>query len=719
MSEQEVKIKVSINKDEIKKALKEIGDESKGTGDKVENSFSGLSSGLGSFTKMLNPATVGVAAVGAAIVGLGVGLYNLAEKAFESEASLNKLTNVLMATGEGTRETAEEIANMADQIEKTTGIQAESIQNQISYAVSMGFSKDEAVKLTNAAMDLAAATGDSLDGATRKLIGTYQGVSGQLGRQIDGFKELTKEQLMSGEGVDFIAKKFEGFSRGAAQNLETRIKIMGHAFGDIAETFGTVVNRNDGVNTSVTALTETFKKANIIAGNMSKAFDSFLNTVLTPMAGVINNINAALDKYIQKQNDASNGLKPYRDNLERAQDGLFKLQQQYENMSKSLEGRKIHYPFDDHSESQKRLDAIKSQIDDYVYKVKTASEELQKKENYIKWQSGDSLGGSAPAATSSGSTRGGGESEEAKKAREAKAKADEDAAQQSFDRQKAMSDQVYAMEYADLLRKGEIEGMKQGMFQSRVDYEEEVLTQLDEGKITRFDADIALYGEQNALEMQALQQKITAAELAGNAKEAEALRGEAAQKRLNVATKARIDNEVMLEKQKEAAVAGILSNLSGLMASSNRKAFEVGKAAAIAQAVMNTYQGITKALASAPPPFNFALAATVGAAGFMQIAQIRAQQPPKMANGGTIGMDGKLKSSSAYGDQAMFMGNRGEDVLNLKEQRVLKRYIGSGSSLNSELLASIENKIGQAPIIYMNTSKVSEEVSNEQNRSLR
>lgn len=53
-----------------------------------------------------------------------------------------------------------------------------------------------------------------------------------------------------------------------------------------------------------------------------------------------------------------------------------------------------------------------------------------------------------------------------------------------------------------------------------------------------------------------------------------------------------------------------------------------GKALAIAASIINTYKGITTALASAPPPFNFIQAAAVGAAGFDAVKNIVSVQVP-------------------------------------------------------------------------------------------
>lgn len=68
----------------------------------------------------------------------------------------------------------------------------------------------------------------------------------------------------------------------------------------------------------------------------------------------------------------------------------------------------------------------------------------------------------------------------------------------------------------------------------------------------------------------------------------------------------------------------------------NRQAFQAAKAFNIANAIMNTYTGATKALATYPPPFNFIAAAAVVASGLAQVATIRSQQFSGRAIGGPV-----------------------------------------------------------------------------------
>jgi hypothetical protein len=68
----------------------------------------------------------------------------------------------------------------------------------------------------------------------------------------------------------------------------------------------------------------------------------------------------------------------------------------------------------------------------------------------------------------------------------------------------------------------------------------------------------------------------------------------------------------------------------------NKQAFQAYKAFAIAEAIVSTYQGAAKALASFPPPFNFIAAAAVVAAGLANVNTIRSQSYSGRREGGPV-----------------------------------------------------------------------------------
>lgn len=90
-------------------------------------------------------------------------------------------------------------------------------------------------------------------------------------------------------------------------------------------------------------------------------------------------------------------------------------------------------------------------------------------------------------------------------------------------------------------------------------------------------------------------------------------------------SKLRIDSEKALEKKKFESNSAYALQFYGLISQAAKDMFGENKAIAIADAIVNTAVGVTKALASAPPPWNLALAAATGAAGAAQIAKISAQ----------------------------------------------------------------------------------------------
>ena len=79
-------------------------------------------------------------------------------------------------------------------------------------------------------------------------------------------------------------------------------------------------------------------------------------------------------------------------------------------------------------------------------------------------------------------------------------------------------------------------------------------------------------------------------------------------------------------------VSGELVNMTQGVASSSKAMFKINKAAGIANAVINTSQGVTKALSAYPPPLSYAMAAGQLAAGVAQVNAIKSTS----FGGGTV-----------------------------------------------------------------------------------
>ena len=124
------------------------------------------------------------------------------------------------------------------------------------------------------------------------------------------------------------------------------------------------------------------------------------------------------------------------------------------------------------------------------------------------------------------------------------------------------------------------------------------------------------------------------------------------------------------------AIAAIEADLAKKKEEIDKRIGKRQKAVAITTAIIDTALGVTKALGSAPPPYNFVLAALTAAAGAVQIATIKAQP---FAEGGvikqpTLGLVGEYPGAtrnpeiitperlmrSVFRDEAAGMGGRVE-----------------------------------------------------------
>ena len=109
---------------------------------------------------------------------------------------------------------------------------------------------------------------------------------------------------------------------------------------------------------------------------------------------------------------------------------------------------------------------------------------------------------------------------------------------------------------------------------------------------------------------------------------------------------------------KTQEMRNFFTGLSGLQSSNIKELAAIGKAAAITQAIMNTYEGATKALAQGGI-YGAAMAAVVVAQGMAQVAAIRSQQTQGFMTGGRFTVGG---SGGPDSQMVAFRATPGEQV---------------------------------------------------------
>jgi hypothetical protein len=131
---------------------------------------------------------------------------------------------------------------------------------------------------------------------------------------------------------------------------------------------------------------------------------------------------------------------------------------------------------------------------------------------------------------------------------------------------------------------------------------------------------------------------------------------------------------------------------------SQKKAFEVNKAIGIANAIINTSVGVSKALASSAPPLNFINAAIVTASGIAQVKNIQKTQfnsssfdstSPSTSTGGANTSPSQSPSFNVVGQS-----QANQVSMALANQQPVQAFVVSGDVTTAQQLQN--NTITQA-----------------------
>ena len=194
----------------------------------VEKGLGGMEKKLSSLGKSLSKSlTVPLTALGA------VALSN-AETQIQAESRL------MTALG-GRADVQQRLLSQASEIQSRSVIGDEVIISQQAYLASLGRTEQEIKDMIEASVQLSAATGMSLESAVKNLAKTYGGLTGELGESIPQLKEMTAEQLKSGEAVKFVLNNYKGYAETAAKNGLGAMKQLKNAWGDLLEQVGTAM----------------------------------------------------------------------------------------------------------------------------------------------------------------------------------------------------------------------------------------------------------------------------------------------------------------------------------------------------------------------------------------------------------------------------------------------------------------------------------------------
>ncbi len=209
-------VKVGVNGVEVEKEFRTLEK-------KAEN----LGKNLQSFGKKYSVA------VTAPLIAAGYGAAKAADVQLKAEARL-------LTALKGREDIQQRLIAQAGDIQSRSTFGDEEIIAQQAYLASLGLTESQIRRVIDASVELSVATGSTLDSAVRNLAKTYGGLTGELGESIPALKNLTKEQLMNGEAVQYILDNYKGYAETTLEGLGVTEQLK-NMIGDLGEQLGAVL----------------------------------------------------------------------------------------------------------------------------------------------------------------------------------------------------------------------------------------------------------------------------------------------------------------------------------------------------------------------------------------------------------------------------------------------------------------------------------------------
>ncbi|UTC50822.1 hypothetical protein [Treponema sp. OMZ 855] len=258
MPDGSVEIKTELGTEGVEKGVKKInkeiqtiGKEAEKTTKKTAGNFKKLDTAMqeasstasGFANKISNAASSNglyvAAAVGAIAATKKIGeimrectdaykVQEKAEKALEVAARNNPYLDGQAVAG---------LKAFASELQSVSEIGDEVSLNLMAQLAATGRTESQIKDIMKAAADYAAGTGTDIQSAVQTLNATFSGQAGALGRQIEGIKNLTDEQLKNGDAVKLISKHYNGLASELA-NVKEQAE---NAKGDFKEMVGALI----------------------------------------------------------------------------------------------------------------------------------------------------------------------------------------------------------------------------------------------------------------------------------------------------------------------------------------------------------------------------------------------------------------------------------------------------------------------------------------------
>jgi hypothetical protein len=266
MSDEIVKIKLDIDNSQANKQIDNVEKKFKSSGEKSGKQFAaGFDSSATSVFKGALFANLAANLVAQVAGGIKNFLKESVALAAEQQRVVNELNAALKVTGTFSKAASKDIQDFASSLQETSVFGDEAILKSAAYIQTIGkVNKEQLKQALQAAVDLSAGTGRSLDETTRLIARAATG-------QVEPFSRLgltIQKGATAAESfkntIATISAQFGGRAKEATNTYAGATKQLSNAWGDFKEELGRFVTEGSAVISTlkqITSLIQTLNRA--------------------------------------------------------------------------------------------------------------------------------------------------------------------------------------------------------------------------------------------------------------------------------------------------------------------------------------------------------------------------------------------------------------------------------------------------------------------------
>jgi len=236
MGKEDLLIKTKLDEKSLKGSVKRAEKITVKSAKKIANSFTK------SYSVMKNNLMSFKGLIGTIVAGYAV--KTVVDAAAQQEEAINDLNTSLKNAGTFSQEASQMMQKFASDLQKVTVVGDETSIQMMALARNFTQTNEQAMKLTEAAINLSAATGISLESAVRNLGKTFGGLLGELGENVPALRGLSVEALKSGAAIDLVLKRFGKAAEAKIKTFAGAFQQLKNLFGDFLETLGVLITQS-------------------------------------------------------------------------------------------------------------------------------------------------------------------------------------------------------------------------------------------------------------------------------------------------------------------------------------------------------------------------------------------------------------------------------------------------------------------------------------------